>query len=86
MDNNLNYKSRIIKALEKSFIFVDDSEIDGADLSNYIDDSIQFMSFIVNLEEVFEIEIPIELMLLDNFISMEAICSTISALKYNDIL
>ena len=33
----------------------------------YIEDSIQFMSFIVELEQIFNIEFPPELLLFENF-------------------
>ncbi len=86
MSNSLDFKSGIIKALEQSFIFIDDSELDEVDLSSYIEDSIQFMSFIVHLEEIFELEIPAELMRLDNFKNPDEICSIISELKKQDII
>ncbi|MFR1517952.1 MAG: phosphopantetheine-binding protein [Clostridia bacterium] len=66
MDKSL-IRNNIIQALAKVFIFVDSAENEDVDLETYIDDSIQFMSFIVELEQIFNIEFPPELLLFDNF-------------------
>lgn len=66
MDKSL-IRDNIIQALAKVFIFVDSTENEDVDLETYIEDSIQFMSFIVELEQIFNIEFPPELLLFDNF-------------------
>ncbi len=66
MDKSL-IRDNIIQALAKVFIFVDSTENEDVDLETYIEDSIQFMSFIVELEQIFNIEFPPELLLFENF-------------------
>lgn len=66
MDKSL-IRDNIIQALAKVFIFVDSTENEDVDLETYIEDSIQFMSFIVKLEQIFNIEFPPELLLFENF-------------------
>lgn len=66
MDKSL-IRDNIIQALAKVFIFVDSAENEDVNLETYIEDSIQFMSFIVELEQIFNIEFPPELLLFDNF-------------------
>jgi len=65
--DKLLIRDNIIQALAKVFIFVDSTENEDVDLETYIEDSIQFMSFIVELEQIFNIEFPPELLLFDNF-------------------
>lgn len=64
---NSAIRNNIIEALRKVFIFVDSTVNGDVDLETYIEDSIQFMSLIVELEQIFDIEFPAELLLLDNF-------------------
>lgn len=66
MDKSL-IRDNIIQALAKVFIFDDSTENEDVDLETYIEDSIQFMSFIVELEQIFNIEFPPELLLFENF-------------------
>ena len=49
-------------------------------MTNYIEDSIQFMSFVVKLEEEFEIEFPNELLIFDNFKTLDSIENMIQQL------
>ena len=63
MDEN---KEKIISALEESGVLIDGS-IEEANINQYFDDSIQFMTFLVNLENIFEIEFPNELLVFENF-------------------
>lgn len=74
MNNLEEIKTGVMEALEKAFIFVEESESNSVDLSDYIEDSLQFMSFIVNLEDKFSLEIPAELMMFDNFKHIDDIC------------
>jgi len=60
-------RSNIFLALSQVFIFIDDNENEDVDLGTHIKDSIQFMSLIVKLEQVINIEFPPDLLLLDNF-------------------
>jgi len=65
MIEKMYIKEKIIEALESIFIYVDPNEADSMILDEYIDDSIQFMSFIVALEDKFSIEFPPELLLIE---------------------
>lgn len=85
MDDTINIKDGVIKALEQTFIFIEPNELDNVDLSQYIEDSIQFMSFIVNLEDIFSVEFPPELLLLDNFIHPKDIYVLIGELTINSL-
>lgn len=51
---------------------------DDIDLRDYIVDSIQFISFIITIEEKLEIEFPDELLLYDNLISLNSFCTMLS--------
>lgn len=73
-------KKRIITSLSSVFIFIDENEVDNIDLSLYIEDSIQFISFIVALEDEFNIEIPDELLIFEKFRYLDDICTIINEL------
>lgn len=73
-------KEGILKALENIFIFIDPDELDNINLDEYILDSLQFMSFIVELEDIFKIEFPPELLLIENFNNIEDISTFIEEL------
>lgn len=62
-------KKILIDVFEDAGIYVDCEEKDDINISNYIKDSIQFISIIVAMEEKLEIEIPDELLELDTFSS-----------------
>ena len=53
-------KAGISQALENVGIFVDTHDAIDIDLMSLIEDSIQFISLVVQLEEIFDIEIPNE--------------------------
>ncbi len=56
-------------------ISIDSSEINSDfDVSAYFIDSIQFISFIVEVEKVLGIELPDEFLLLPNYSSFNALC------------
>lgn len=76
---NETVQERVLKTLDEVGIFVDNTEEDN-DLTNYIEDSIQFMSFVVKLEEEFEIEFPNELLIFDNFKTLDSIENMIQQL------
>lgn len=65
-------KKNIILAFNDIDIFFEDNNED-VNITNYIDDSIQFITMIVKLEETFNIEIPEELLLFENFESLNDI-------------
>ena len=80
MDEN---KEKIISALEESGVLIDGSN-EEANINQYFDDSIQFMTFLVNLENIFEIEFPNELLVFENFDNINNICEMIQELKGNE--
>lgn len=68
-------KVRICKVLDEVGIGYDlDNE---SDISDALQDSLQFISLIVALEDEFNIEIPDEIMKMDLLQSMEQLCSEI---------
>ncbi len=70
----------IISILEEVGVFLpDDSSHD--EITDFFDDSLQFMTFIVKLEEKFGVEFPNEYLLFDNFASMNNIIAMINELK-----
>lgn len=81
MNNELDILSGIKEALENVFVYIEESEFNNVDLDNYILNSLQFMSFIVELEDIFSIEFPPELLLIDNFNNIPSIAIIISELK-----
>lgn len=50
--------NRIISCLKNIGIYVDDEENLDIDINDYIEDSITFITFVVELEREFNIEIP----------------------------
>ena len=77
---NLQVRENIILALSKVFIFIDYGENEDINLETYIEDSIQFMSFVVELEQIFDIEFPEELLLFENFKTLSSISLIIKEL------
>ncbi len=60
-------RKNIIQVLSRVYIFIDDTVEGDIDLETYIEDSIHFMSFVVELEQHFHIEFPPELLSFENF-------------------
>jgi len=72
-------KKRLIDCLEDSGIYIEQAEGD-TDLREYITDSMAFISTVIAVENAFQIEIPPELLMFDNFTSTNAFCSIIEEL------
>lgn len=72
-------RKNVIEALANVYIFIEDTDEDTY-LDAYIEDSIQFMSFVVQLEEIFAIEFPAQIAFLDNFKTLNTICILIEEL------
>ena len=77
----MEIKRRIQGAFEDVGIFFDFCDGIDMDLTNLFEDSIQFISFIVRLEEVAGVEIPDDLLLIDKFKSIDMICNVISVAR-----
>ncbi len=69
-------KNKIYKILDDLGIIIEQKEEDF-DLREYIQDSIQFISFIVNLEQELEIEIPDDMLLIESISSFNSFSNRI---------
>lgn len=68
----MELKTKIIECLENIGIEVDRQTEDDIDLREYINDSLIFISVIIELEKMLDIEIPDEMLLLENFASLNS--------------
>ena len=66
-------KEKMLMALDEIGIIVDSTQEDF-DLQEYIIDSLSFISFIVNLEQQLDIEIPDDMLLITKMHSFAAYC------------
>lgn len=73
-------KRRLLDVLSSNYIYIDANENENVDLSLYIEDSIHFISFIVSLEEEFNIEFPDELINFEKLQYLNNICIIIEEL------
>lgn len=74
------YRKAIIEVLENMGICLD-YEDESICLHDYIIDSIQFISFIVNLEEKLEFVFPDEYLLYDSIATIDILCEIIDQAK-----
>lgn len=72
--------NRVYDSFENAEIYVDREMDDLMEAKDYIVDSIQFIQLIVQLEKEFEIEMPDDLLLFENFETFEKICNLILGL------
>ncbi len=80
-------RKKILYALEKIGIAIDDNEKNSDfDLSEFFLDSIQFISFIVEMEEVIGIQLPDDFLLLEKYCSFNALCDVLSDITEKEIL
>lgn len=73
--NSLNYKeddvkTKLLIAIENSGVELPKTNAEDIDLVNFIYDSVQFVSMVVNIEEEFDIVLPDEFLIIDNFHSI----------------
>lgn len=73
-------KLRIVECLDNIGIFIDSSDESDISLENYIQDSIHFIMFVVEIEKQFNIEIPDEYLIFSNFDSINKICDLLEVL------
>ena len=78
--NTEEIKKNVMIALENVGIFIDINVEENIELVNFIQDSIQFISMIVQFEELFGIEIPDELLIIEEFDSLEKVCTVLEEL------
>lgn len=73
MDELQVFRSRLLDIFEQTGIVVDGSVLEqDTDLRDYVEDSVQFISAIVEIESQFDIELPDELLLYDSLASFQA--------------
>jgi acyl carrier protein len=77
---NNDYSTEILKCLKNIGIFAN-SEDELSDLSEVIQDSLTFITFIVELEQMFGVEIPDEYLLIEKIASLDSINKMIEELK-----
>lgn len=77
----MEIKEKVLYVMESIGVFVEDDVKDtNFDMRDYIVDSLQFISFIVNLEKELGIVYPDELLLMDKIGSFDGFCSIIESL------
>jgi len=69
-------RDRIYQCLNNIGILIEDTS-ENIHLSDYVSDSLDFISFIVELEKMFEIEFSDEFMIAEDVLSMDTICRAI---------
>lgn len=69
----------ILESLEELGVYIDDAE-DDIDINEYGIDSFLYISFIVSLEEKLNMSFPDNLLLFDNFSSINGFANLISEL------
>ena len=71
-------KTGVYNSLEKIGIYINQEIDEDMELENYIQDSLQYMSFIVELEQHFNVEIPDDLLLFEHFEKVSDVVNIIS--------
>ena len=72
-------REKIVFELQKLGIFVD--ETDDFNLREYIDDSLIFISFMVQVEETFDISFDDEDLIYGSLASINAFCNIVKVLR-----
>ena len=81
----MEIKEKVLYVMESIGVFVEDDVKDtNFDMRDYIVDSLQFISFIVNLEKELGIVYPDELLLMDKIGSFDGFCSIIESLMLEE--
>jgi acyl carrier protein len=77
----VNVREKLFEILEESGLYVErKSSEEDIDLREYIVDSVQFMSFIVEIEAQLNIEIPDEVLVYDNLGSLNGFTSILQSI------
>lgn len=79
----MNIEKKIIEVMNQVGIFVDvgiDSNNDDINLRDYIFNSFQFISFVLELENCFNIALPDQYLQIDNFSSLKSLALNIEEL------
>jgi acyl carrier protein len=76
-----NAREKLLGILEESGLYIDREHLDkDLDLREYIADSVQFMSFIVEIENQLNVEIPDEVLVYDNLASLNGLAAVIESI------
>lgn len=78
-----NIRDIVYEVIDEMGIYIDITEEDF-DLSEYIVDSLQFLTFVINLEERLGIEIPDDLLLYDKMYSFNGYCKMLEGICKGD--
>jgi len=81
MNENFNcFREKVVECFNNLGLVVDDK---AENILEYLVDSVMYIAFIVELEGMFNVEIPDEYLLRGNFQTIENICSLLVELKQN---
>ena len=82
----MNIKGNVLSILEQNGIYIkQDADVD-IDLRDYIADSFQFITFIVELEEQIKIEFPDEFLTIEKLSSLNGFANIIEAVMKEQCL
>ena len=76
----MKYRTEIIEVLESMGIYVNQEEV-PINLQEYIVDSIEFITFIVNLEEKLNFTLPDEYLVYESIATIDLLCEIIEKAK-----
>ena len=72
-------KNKVYDVLASVGVFIEEEIVEADhDLSDYFDDSLQFITFIVGLEQAFDIELPDDMIVLEAVSSLNNLCKKIA--------
>ena len=72
-------KNRVYNVLADVGVFIEDGIAEeDIDLKDYFEDSLQFITFIVGLEQAFDIELPDDMVVLEAVSSLNNLCKKIT--------
>ena len=78
--NKSTIRNNLLKCMEYVGIYIETVDDNDILLENYIEDSVQFITLIVKIEEVFDIEIPDELLVISNFETIDKTCEMLGSI------
>ena len=82
---DINYiKKIILDSLANTDVELPNNVKDDLDLTEYIYESIQYVNFIINIENELSIDLPDELIVYDNFRSLNGFANMLLEVLYNE--
>lgn len=70
----MGIRQTVLESLNKAGVDLTKVEVEDIDLREYLEDSFLFISFVVELEEALNIELPAEMLVYDEFSSLNEVC------------